>query len=169
MWGRAGEEKAMGDARQVMDRITAAVTAGDLEAVAACYAPDAVADTPDAGRLVGRDAIVGYLGEFVRAFSGMGYEPIHEMESGDTAVDEGYLLGTHTGPLATPDGEIAPTGRSMRIRECDVLTVQDGLATSHRFYYDLLDFTAQLGLAPQAATLPQQPSAESRSTASSSG
>jgi ketosteroid isomerase-like protein len=35
----------------------------------------------------------------------------------------------------------------VRQRECDVATVRDGLVTSHRFYFDQLDFLGQLGLA----------------------
>ncbi len=37
-----------------------------------------------------------------------------------------HLVGTRTGPLATPVGTVAPTGRAVRIRTIDVLTVVDG-------------------------------------------
>ncbi len=51
----------MGKARDIMDRITDAVMAGDRDALGRLYAPDAVAETPDAGRLEDRGAIVDYL------------------------------------------------------------------------------------------------------------
>jgi len=35
-------------------------------------------------------------------------------ESDDTIIVEGRLLGTHTGPLAGPDGDIEATGRLNR-------------------------------------------------------
>jgi hypothetical protein len=38
----------------------------------------------------------------------------------------------------------------VRIRSCDAVTVEGGLVTSHRFYYDQMDFLGQLGLAPEA-------------------
>jgi hypothetical protein len=48
--------------------------------------------------------------------------------------------------LNTPEGEVPPTGKHLRLRECDILTVADGVAVAHRFYYDQLDFMSQLGL-----------------------
>lgn len=56
------------------------------------------------------------------------------------------MVGTHTGPLDTPEGELPPTGRSLRLRECDMVTVVDGAAVTHRFYYDQVEFMSQLGL-----------------------
>ena len=143
----------MGQAREVMDRITTAVMAGDREALRQLYAADAVAETPDAGRVEGGEAVAEYLMSFSRAFPDASWEPRSTTESGDTAIDEGYFLGTHTGVLGTPDGEIGPTGRHVRLRECDLLTVRDGVAVSHRFYFDRLDFMVQLGLV-EAGQLP---------------
>ncbi len=42
----------------------------------------------------------------------------------------------------------------MRLRECDVATVTDGLVTSHRFYFDQMDFLGQLGLGPEGQAAP---------------
>lgn len=39
----------MGEAREVMDRVTDAVMRGDQEALKGLYAPDAVAETPNQG------------------------------------------------------------------------------------------------------------------------
>jgi ketosteroid isomerase-like protein len=147
----------MGQAREIMDRLTAAVRNGDVEELSRLYAEDAVAETPDAGRLEGRAAIVEWTMQTSRAFPDASYE-IQKLEIGDTAIDVGYLIGTHTGPLATPDGDIPPTGRTVRIRECDILTVAGGVATSHRFFYDQLDSMIQLGLVdPAAVGLPGRP------------
>lgn len=141
----------MGEAREVMDRLTEAAFKKDLEALKALYAPDAVAETPDSGTIRGRDEIAAYLGEFFEAFPDASYESVHEHESGATAIDEGYLVGTHTGPLTGPTGEtIEGTGKSVRMRACDIATVEGGLVTSHRFYFDNMDFLEQLGLAPGA-------------------
>ena len=51
----------MGDAREVMDRVTAAVMGQDFDAAAACYAESAVAVTPDQGEVRGREAVISYL------------------------------------------------------------------------------------------------------------
>ncbi len=112
--------------------------------------PDAVAITPDQGELTGREQVVQYLRQLTDAFPDATYEAVYAHESGDTAVDEGYVVGTNTEPLAMPTGESIPaTGKRIRVRSCDVATVQNGLITSHRFYFDQMDFLGQLGLLPE--------------------
>jgi ketosteroid isomerase-like protein len=137
----------MSEAREVMDRVTAAVMSGDSDALKALYAPDAVAETPDQGTIRGRDQIAAYMGEFATAFPDASWEELYKHETSDTAIDEGYFVGTNTGPMTGPNGETIPaTGRRVRARECDVATVENGVVTSHRFYFDMQDWLTQLGL-----------------------
>jgi ketosteroid isomerase-like protein len=137
----------MGEAREVMDQITDAYFSKDMDAAAKLYAPDAVAVAPDAGELRGRDQIVAWSKELFDAFPDATYEPVNEYESGNTAIDEGYFVGTNTGPLQGPTGETIPaTGKSVRVPACDIATVANGVITRHRFYYDQMDFLGQLGL-----------------------
>ena len=58
---------------------------------------------------------------------------------------------THAGPLATPEGEIAATGRTVRVPFAAVIRVPDGRVDSVHVYLDPLGFMAQLGLEPQPA------------------
>ena len=136
----------MGEAREVMDRFTDAALKGDSEALKALYAQDAVAETPDQGTITGRDQIAAYMGEFSAAFPDAAYEHRYKHEAGDTAIDEGYFVGTNTGSTA----RLPATGRRVRLRECDVVTVENGVVTSHRFYFDVQDWLKQLGLAPES-------------------
>lgn len=140
----------MGEAREVMNRITAALDAQDFEAAAECYATDAVAETPDQGQIRGREAIAEYFRQLTDAFPDVRYEPQHGHESANVAIDEGYVVGTQTGPLPLPSGESVPaTGKQIRVRSCDIISVEDGLVTSHRFYFDQMEFLGQLGLLPE--------------------
>jgi ketosteroid isomerase-like protein len=137
----------MGEARDAMDRVTDAIFSGEWHTAAELYAPDAVAVTPDRGEVSGNDSIVAWSKELIDAFPDAKYEPVNEYESGHTAIDEGYFAGTNTGPLQGPTGETIPaTGKSVRVRACDIATVENGVITSHRFYYDQMDFLGQLGL-----------------------
>ena len=137
----------MGEAREAMDRLTKAFIDQDFDAVASCYAQDAVAITPDQGEVRGRDAIMGYFKGQADAFPDSGYESLHKHEAGNVAIDDGYFTGTHTGSFPSPSGEsVPPTGRQIRVRSCDIATVEGGLITSHRFYFDQMDFLGQLGL-----------------------
>jgi ketosteroid isomerase-like protein len=141
----------VGEAREVMDRVTDAILRGDLEALKGLYAQDAVAETPDQGTITGRDHIAAYLAEFGTAFPDAAWEERSKHEGGETAIDEGTFVGTNTGSMTGPNGETIPaTGRSVRIRECDVATVENGVVTSHRFYFDVQDWATQLGLAPES-------------------
>jgi ketosteroid isomerase-like protein len=141
----------MGQAREVMDKVTAAVVeTGDLKAVGECYAEDAVIMTPDQGEITGRDQVVEWWRPFVEGFSELAWESLHAHESGDTAIDEGYFTGINTGPLTTPSGTAPATGKRIRVRGCDVATVTNGLIVEHRFYFDQLEFFGQLGLVPEA-------------------
>jgi ketosteroid isomerase-like protein len=137
----------MGQAREVMDRVTAAMDTKDKETLARCYAANAVAYTPDHGELRGRDAITGYLRELLEAMPDARYESATKYEAGDVAIDEGFVVGTNTGPMRMPTGETLPaTGKEVRVRSCDVARVEGGEITSHHFYFDQLEFLIQLGL-----------------------
>ena len=139
----------MGQARALLDRLTdAAVQQRNVDSILACYADDAVVVTPDAGEVSGRDRIADYWRQFIDGFPDSRFEYIHRYESGDAAIDEGYYIGTNTEPLTMPTGETVPaTGRQVRIRSCDIATVDQGRITEHHLYFDQAEFLNQLGLA----------------------
>jgi ketosteroid isomerase-like protein len=137
----------MGEAREVLDRLTEAVFSRDWDALGRCYASNAVLVTPDQGEVSGTEEVVKWSRDFLEAFEDARYEPLYEHEAGNTAIDEGYFVGTNTGPLPSPTGESMPaTGNSVRFRACDIATVEDGVITSHRFYFDQMEFLGQLGI-----------------------
>lgn len=146
----------MGQARELMDQLTEALTTHqDPKTVANLFAKDAVAHTPDGGELHGRDAIADYWQQMTDAMPGARYESLASFEVGDTAIDEGVFSGTNTGPLALPDGTSIPaTHKDIRMRGVDFATVRDGQITSYRLYFDQLDFLDQLGLLPEEMTQP---------------
>ncbi|MDN3028890.1 nuclear transport factor 2 family protein [Streptomyces sp. S.PB5] len=141
----------MGEAREVMDRLTDALTAHpDLKVIAELYAEDAVAYTPDEGEIRGRENIVEYWRQMTAAVPEARFDALHSYEVGDTAIDEGFFSGRNTGPLALPTGDSLPaTGKEVRIRGVDLATVKDGRITEYRLYFDEMEFLGQLGLLPQ--------------------
>lgn len=72
------------------------------------------------------------------------------VESGDQAVGEMLYTGTHTGPLAGPQGEIPPTGKSVELRGAAWITIRDGKVARFNGYYDTMSMMVQLGLMPGA-------------------
>ena len=71
---------------------------------------------------------------------------IHADDRG--GVHEGRFIGTHTGTLRTPAGEIAPTGRTLDAPFCAIYEVDNGKITSSHLYFDQAELMGQLGLAP---------------------
>ncbi|MEU0942581.1 nuclear transport factor 2 family protein [Streptomyces canus] len=139
----------MGEAREVMDRLTEAVTHPDLKVIAELYAEDAVAVTPDEGEIRGRDNIVEYWRQMTETVPDGTFETLHAYESGDTAIDEGIFSGRNTGPIQLPTGETLPaTQKEVRIRGVDIATVKDGRIVDYRLYFDEMEFLGQLGLLP---------------------
>ncbi|WP_217205858.1 ester cyclase [Streptomyces sp. AC550_RSS872] len=140
----------MGQAREVMDRLTEAITTADPKAIAELYAQDAVAVTPDGGELHGRENIVGYWRQMTEAVPDGSYEPVHSYEVGNTAIDEGIFRGRNTGPIQLPTGETLPaTQKEISIRGVDLATVDDsGHIVDYRLYFDEMEFLGQLGLLP---------------------
>jgi ketosteroid isomerase-like protein len=144
----------MGEAREVMDRLTDALTTHpDLKVIAELYAEDAVARTPDEGEIRGRDDIVEYWRQMTEAVPEATFESLHAYEAGDTAIDEGFFSGRNTGPIQLPTGETLPaTQKEVRIRGVDIATVKDGRIVDYRLYFDEMEFLGQLGLLPADET-----------------
>jgi ketosteroid isomerase-like protein len=64
---------------------------------------------------------------------------------------EDRFTGTHTGPLATDDGDVEPTGAAVELRFADVSRVRDGKIVAYHTYYDQLGLLTQLGLMGETA------------------
>jgi predicted ester cyclase len=64
----------------------------------------------------------------------------------DAVVVEFTGRGTHTGPLATPAGDIPATGRSATLQFVDVYEVVGGKIKSQHNYFDSGALMAQLGI-----------------------
>jgi steroid delta-isomerase-like uncharacterized protein len=97
----------------------------------------------------GEDAVRAYFKASRTPFPDQGNEIIALRQSEDAIVAEFSLTGTHTGPLKTPKGEIAPTGKSFRVRMCAVFEFAPGTdrIVCERVYFDRGSILRQLGLA----------------------
>ena len=141
----------MADPRQVTAENVAAVNANDADRLRATYASDAVAEAPDA-TLEGADAITGYVMVWAQAFPDMRQTIVNELVAGDWVVSEFTVSGTHTGVLASPEGDIPPTNRRATARGVQLQRVHDGKIAEEHVYFDQLGILSQLGLVPEVAT-----------------
>ena len=97
--------------------------------------------------LRGKAAIKGSYEGFFRAFPDFSINATLSMESGEHVFSEGVIRGTHSGPLASPQGDIAPTGRKMEFGYAFVGKITpEGLISEDRSYFDSAVMMSQLGL-----------------------
>ncbi len=125
----------------------------DARAAAAHYAQDSVAYDPFYPEpLKGRAAIEKDTADFFRAFPDLRVEVINIFEKGDRAAGEIKMTGTNSGPMATPMGEVPPTGKRIDLRGVFVGRLNaENLIVEERRYYDTGTMMKQLGLAPEVA------------------
>jgi ketosteroid isomerase-like protein len=118
-------------------------------ALSAC-ADDVEIIDPGMGQVRGRDRFREYLETFKRAMPDARAIVEQTVEANDTVAVEGRFTGTHTGPLATDDGDVEPTGATVDLRFADVSRVRDGKIVAYHTYYDQLGLLTQLGLMGEA-------------------
>ena len=140
----------MASAQEVGAQFIEAFNAHDEERMRELSAEDAVFEGPSS-RVEGRDATVGYAMAWINAFQDAKLDVHNELVAGDWVVQEFVFVGTHTGTLQSPAGDIPPTNRLLRGRGTQVLHIESGLVVDTRLYFDQVDVMTQLGLMPETA------------------
>ncbi len=89
--------------------------------------------------------VVDRARELQRAFADLRMELIEQVEAPERLVIAFWQRGRHVGPLETPLGEIASTGREFAIRVIDVLSLTEGRISAIQVIPDNLGLMMQLG------------------------
>ncbi|GEM31286.1 hypothetical protein NN3_22930 [Nocardia neocaledoniensis NBRC 108232] len=139
----------MSDLRDLVETHYQGLEKGDIDLAASPFGDDVVSVFPS-GPLEGIDGLRGMITAFVTAFPGMKIERRNVWVDGDTVIAELVFHGVHTGPLATPQGEVPPSGNTLTFPLIDTFTLRDGKVVEHRGYWDNVTFLTQLGLMPEA-------------------
>jgi steroid delta-isomerase-like uncharacterized protein len=119
------------------------------ERAKASITEDFVYDEVATGRKVtGKDATIAAWQGWAEAFpdSRGVFHAAHAAEPG-TVVLELSWKGTHRGPLQTPKGPIAATGKTIEIRACAIVELAGEKARTQRHYFDMATLFQQLGVA----------------------
>lgn len=137
-----------GMGEQLAKTFVAGVASRDPATWAAMFTDDARYSIPDAPEPVrGREALDAMASMFFTAFPDMEFEVRRVIEQGNVVVLEAATMGTFTGPMATPEGDVPPTGRSYVTPLVAICELTDtGLIAECREYYDPAGFAAQIGL-----------------------
>ena len=152
------------DTAAFVDRMVDSYNRHDIDALAACYAPDA--RVHHAGWPEDVDAatwLALFGGPLLTTFPDLQIRPRNLAADDRVALLEARLTGTNTGPftlgetdrlvLGTQAETLPATGRPIDITGTVVLEVTDGQVTAERHYWPLVDTLVQLGL---IGSLPQE-------------
>ena len=124
---------------------------GDVEGLGAFYAEDVILKDPMSPETIkGRETVLATAAAFRRAFPDMVWtltrDPV--AASGEIAW-ELRAVGTMSGPMPGPDGDIPATNKSFAVDMAIFWTLgPDDLITEERSYFDSTGMLAQLGLLP---------------------
>jgi steroid delta-isomerase-like uncharacterized protein len=138
--------------KELVERLVESWNAHDPNAVAQCYAPDAVSrDITLSGSepLRGRDAIRNAAAMYMGAFPDIRFDIRRVACDGDLICEEWRAAGTHEGDLMG----LEPTGRKGSTLGCNVMQVgADGLIHSETTYWDAAGLYRQLGALRELAS-----------------
>lgn len=116
-------------------------------AVRAATTSDIVYDEAATSRKVqGIDQVLGVWQGWAKAFPDSKCTINSALVSGSTVVVELNWKGTHTGPLETPGGSIAATGKSIDLRACNVIELEGDKTRMQRQYFDMATLFQQIGV-----------------------
>jgi predicted ester cyclase len=137
----------MGEALETAKRADEAFNAHDVDARLAVNTDDTELVMPGGMKLRGLEQ-AGVLQAFWEALPDATLMWTSHVESGSMIAGEGLLTGTHSGPFRTPQGEIPPSGRQVRLAYAFMRRVEGGKITSEHLYFDQMEFLQQLGAMP---------------------
>ena len=121
----------------------------DLTRAASLVTPDLdLVDVAAGYTFHGSEGLLQWFGGFLTAGPDAKAEIVTTIVAGDWVATEHIGSFTHTGPLLTPGGEIAPTGRRVELQIAEFYQMKEGKISLLRAYYDAATMMRQLGLLP---------------------
>ena len=98
-------------------------------------------EVPSGNVFRGRDGLRAEYESWLRAFPDGKVNVTNLIDAGDWVIAEYTITGTNTGPMHGADGQdIAPSGRKVEIKACDLMRLVDGRVVGGRGYFDQSSF-----------------------------
>ena len=134
------------DARAVVTAYFDALTARDVHAAAACWAPDGVDNMIGQVSQVGPEGVRAFFGELFGAIPDFTFAVESITAEDDRVAVRWHATGTFSGEGSFQG--IAPTGRAVELDGLDLLHVRDGKLVHNDAFTDAMGLARQLGLLP---------------------
>ena len=138
----------MTESKDTTDRFVAAFNAHDEKALNELHSDDIKFNAPGGFKATNAKNATAYATTWLKAFPDGTMKVRSEITSGPWIVQEILMEGTHTAPLESPTGTIAPTYKKVVGYGVQLLRVENGNFAKARIYFDQLDQITQLGLIP---------------------
>jgi steroid delta-isomerase-like uncharacterized protein len=136
----------MNDPKDIMRQYMEAILRRDFDAIRQLLHPQYSYTSGDGQRQEGPEAGVAIAKMYTAAFPDQEVEIKHMHAAGDVVVTEFIGRGTHKGELMG----LAPTGRTVEIRVCNIAEMRDGKVHAEREYFDTSHLMRQLGVVEAA-------------------
>jgi ketosteroid isomerase-like protein len=137
----------------LLEQAIKGLSARDWDAYGQMFAEDVAVYSPGSKEpSLGRAARVQWVVDLIRAFPDAIIELKGTFGQGDHLCAEFAFAGTHTGPLNTPGGEVAPTNARVEFPYCIAYDYKGNMATEVREYFDQLELLMPLGLLQPASS-----------------
>lgn len=124
----------------IVNRFIDSWSVGDLQQSMAFFAEGAVYHNIPMPKLVGRDAIAAFIGQFFGKVSTLSFEILHTAENA-----AGVVLNERM------DEFTLKNGTHIRMPVMGVFELENGLITAWRDYFDMKEYEAQLAAVPAQA------------------
>jgi len=155
----AAEAMTEEETKALVERELEIWNAGKLALIDELYDPEYVShDYAYHEELVGLDALKEMITSMRTAFPDFNLTFDEIIVMGDKTVTRWTSIGTHTGPMQTPDGEFPPTGNEVRLSGVGISLRVNEKIVEEWSYFNALDMLTQLGftITPPAPPEPEE-------------
>ena len=118
---------------EIVTALIKANEACDIDALLAVLTEDALYENVPMSPLKGHDEIKGMLAGFLGSAKKVEWEVLHQVEQGDVVMNERV------------DRFEMSDGKAIALRVAGVFEIRDGKVAVWRDYFDLAEFTSQMG------------------------
>ena len=132
----------MGRGRAAAERFYERFAAGDLDSAAELFSTECTHQSPAGDQ--DASAWKAFGEAFRSALPDARMDIVSVVEEGEAVAIEARFRGTHTGALATPQGEIPASGNAIDVPFADFFRLDGETFVEHRVYWDQAEMMAQL-------------------------